>query len=272
MTDQDQTASGNEKKSRHRSPNYPAVGLRDACDRAAKLYNKDGKAGAPPELAAVHIGFSKPHGQAMSVLAALKKFGLVAESNGRVIPTQRALEIVNLPSEDPRRLQALQDAALSPPVYQELIGQHKQTGWPADDVLERELVTYRNFNPNAVKGFVEDLKDSLEFAGLSDLSALESNAEEEKVQREAAIDHPDTVGAMFSKELERGRKPGEALAKTADRMRGAPLLAQTLAISIPRDLRVEIGVCGDELKKEDLARIKSQFNRWIEGLEEAFKD
>jgi hypothetical protein len=179
MNDQDHATSGEEKKPRHRSPNYPAVGLREACDRAAKFYRMDGKAGAPPQLAAVHIGFSKPHGQAMSVLAALKKFGLVTESNGRIILTQRGLEIVNLPSEDPRRAQALREAVLSPPIYQELIDQHKDTGWPSDDVVERELVTYRNFNPNAVKDFVADLRDSLEFAGLSSLIALESGEEDE---------------------------------------------------------------------------------------------
>ena len=48
------------------------------------------------------------------------------------------------------------------------------------------------------------------------------------------------------------------------------LATQVLAISIPRNLRIDIAVKGDELKREDLAKIKSQFNRWIEGLEEAF--
>lgn len=31
------------------------------------------------------------------------------------------------------------------------------------------------------------------------------------------------------------------------------------------------GLWGDELRKEDLTKMKSQFNRWIEGLEEAFE-
>jgi hypothetical protein len=31
-------------------------------------------------------------------------------------------------------------------------------------------------------------------------------------------------------------------------------------------------VRGDELKKDDLTTIKSQFNRWIEGLEEVFEE
>lgn len=54
--------------------------------------------------------------------------------------------------------------------------------------------------------------------------------------------------------------------------KSAALVTQILAISIPRNLSVDISVKGDELKREDLAKIKSQFNRWIEGLEEAFEE
>jgi hypothetical protein len=43
-------------------------------------------------------------------------------------------------------------------------------------------------------------------------------------------------------------------------------------VSIPRNFKVEIAVRGDELRKEDLTKIKAQFNRWIEGLEEAFEE
>ncbi len=139
----------------------------------------DGKAGAPAELAAVHIGFTKPHGQAMSVLAALKKFGLLSEINGRWVSSQRAIEILNLPEGDERKQRALRDAALSPEIYRQLIEARKATGWPHNDVLESELVTYKNFNPNSVGTFVVDLMDSLEFAGLSDLSALELEASKE---------------------------------------------------------------------------------------------
>jgi hypothetical protein len=169
---------GTEKKIRQRSPNYPAVGLREAVERVRKLYARDGKAGAPDKLAAVHIGFASAHGQAMAVLAALKRFGLIEPSNGRMIPTQRAIEIINLPEADPRRLQALKEAALSPAVYSELAQKHKDTGFPADDVLQSELVTYKGFNRSAVAGFVKDFKDTLEFAGLTDLSTLKSRTDD----------------------------------------------------------------------------------------------
>jgi hypothetical protein len=49
------------------------------------------------------------------------------------------------------------------------------------------------------------------------------------------------------------------------------LVTQVLAIPIPRGLSVDIAVRSDEFKKDDLAKIKNQFTRWIEGLEEAFE-
>jgi hypothetical protein len=264
--------ANNDKKPRHRSPNYPAVGLREAVERVKKLYERDGKAGAPSNLAAVHIGFESAHGQAMTYLAALKKFGLVDMSNNRVVPTQRAIEILNLPENDPRRIKALKDAALSPSIYMELIEQHRDTGFPADDVLQSELVTYKSFNPNSVERFVRDFKETLDFAGLSDLSQLKLERENEEASMRAQDREPETVGAVVSKEMERGALMGDALIKAGQRMKGAPLLAQTLVVSIPRAFTVDIGVRGDEIKREDLAKIKSQFNRWIEGLEEAFEE
>lgn len=158
-------------KKRHRSPSYPTIGLREAVERLGKFYKVDGKAGAPPEPAIKHMGYSTAHGAAFSALAALKKFGLVAESNGRIVPTQRAIEILNLQESDPRRLQAIRDAAIAPEIHRQLIRENPN-GLPGDDSLESELVAYKDFNPNAVKGFVKDFKDTLDFAALSDLSVL----------------------------------------------------------------------------------------------------
>ena len=197
-----------EKKRRQRSPNYPAASLRDAVERVRKLYETDGKAGAPPNLAVVHIGFASAHGQALAVLAALKKFGLVETANGRIVPTQRAIEIINLPESDPRRIQALKDAALSPLIYADLIQKHRDTGFPSDDVLESELVTYGGFNKNTVSRFVRDFRDTLDFAGLSDLSELKSETEEksgmaesEKVApRKPEVPFPSSISLLGEKE------------------------------------------------------------------------
>lgn len=145
---------------------------------------------------------------------------------------------------------------------------------PDDAVLKSELIAAKHFNPNAVDGFVDDFKDTLAYAGITDSTVLEFNKEEGESMVEAVkqTPEPNTIGLIVAQELERGRSVGDALSKAADKFRNAPLLNQTLVVSIPRDFKVQIDIRGDELRKEDLAKIRSQFNRWIEGLEEAFEE
>jgi hypothetical protein len=258
-----------DKKSRHRSPSYPAVGLRDAVQRVKSLYQRDGKAGASPKIAAVHIGFQSAHGQAMSVLAALKKFGLVDSANGRLVPNQRSLEIINLSEDDPRRIQALKDAALSPPIYRELIDQHRETGFPADDVLTSELVTYKGFNPNSVEAFVKDFRDTLAFAGLSELEALK----EQSIRISKQIEQKNVTGAFTETFRSFFARPVEKLeGKPEDKTPQTVLRRYPMDISIPRNLKAELSITGGDLKKEDLDRLKKQLERLIDNLSDAFEN
>jgi hypothetical protein len=179
MNEDNEPQGTDAKASRHRSPNYPAVSLPDAIERVGRLYAADKKAGAPLEAALKHMGFSGKHGKSMMVVSALRKFGLVEDTGGRVVPTQRAVEILVLPKDDPRRLNALREAALSPEVHRELFEQYSQTGFPSDETLQSELIAFKGFNPNAVSDFVRDLRATLEFASLTDEAELDSAIEEE---------------------------------------------------------------------------------------------
>jgi|ERR1017187_142520 hypothetical protein len=270
MTPENTPPPEKDKRARHRSPNYPGIGLRAAVGKITAVYNQDGLAASPKPAALKHMGFEKPHGEAGRVLSALKSFGLVEEANERVKLTQRGINIVARPEDDAQHVEALREAIIGPDIYRELLREYQTSGLPSDASLKSELIADRRFNPNAVDGFLSDFRDSLDFSGISDLSVLELEQEIEDTPDAKEEEAPTTVGKMFVKELERGRSPGEALVKVGEKMRNSPILTQTLVISIPRDFKVDIGVRGDELKKEDLAKIKSQFNRWIEGLEEAF--
>lgn len=240
-----------DKRPRHRSPNYPAVGLRKAAELVDKLWKQDGKAGAPPEIAAIHIGFAKPHGQAMSTLAALKKFGLVVESNGRLVPSQCAIEIVNLPDDDPRRQKALREAVIAPGLYRELIKDHQSTGWPKADVLERELVTYKKFNPNAVKGFVADLFDSLEFAGVTDLAALELS-EEDETPMQTETDTPPANSRV--------QRPPDPIASL---LAPKPML-RTYSFGLSEDVNAKVDITGPA-EVEDLEALKDYVDTLIKS-------
>ncbi|MDO8431389.1 MAG: hypothetical protein Q7S58_03165 [Candidatus Binatus sp.] len=175
----EQTSNGAQtptKKHRQRSPNYPAESLEAAIKRVGKLYHEDHEAGSTVDSAAVHIGFNKAHGEAKSVLAGLKKFGLVEMAGNRVIVTKRAVSILLFPEEE-RGKKAVRDAALLPDIYRKLVARYRTTGLPSDKSLRAELIADEGFNPKAVDAFIKDFRSSLSFAGISVESGLDSSEE-----------------------------------------------------------------------------------------------
>ncbi|QDT14329.1 hypothetical protein [Alienimonas californiensis] len=158
---------------RQRSPNYPSVGLPDAVTRATRLYEGVGTAGASPDSAAKLIGYSKNHGTARMTMSALKKFGLVEERSGRVVPAKLTVDLANFPPTHPRHGAALRTAALSPTIYRDVYTRYRPHGvLPPDDVLGPELVADSGFLPDKVEGFLADLRGSLVHAGLLRGNAL----------------------------------------------------------------------------------------------------
>ncbi len=161
--------STSEKAGRHRSPNYPAVGLDEAVKRVRMLVEKDGKAGAPTEVAAKHIGFSGAHGTARAVISALRKFGLTSEQRGRIVPTPLAIDILNFAPDHPRSRTAKVSAVLSPNVYKQLFERYADSGnLPSAAAIRPELIADLGFNPKAVDAFLTDFVGSLVYAGLID--------------------------------------------------------------------------------------------------------
>jgi hypothetical protein len=191
MSPENTTAPEKDKKPRHRSPNYPAIGLRSAVGKISAVFKEDGLAPSPKLAAFKHMGFDKMHGEAARVLSALKSFGLIEESNERIKLTQRGIDTVARPEGDAQHSSALREALVGPGIYRELIADYRQHGLPSDMSLKSELVAGKKFNPNSVDGFVRDFRDSLEFAGITDLSVLEfgeSNEDEDmEISEEAGV-------------------------------------------------------------------------------------
>jgi len=145
--------------------------------RVQKLYDADHESGSTIESAATHMGFNKAHGDALSVLAGLKKFGLIEMRGERVVVTKRAVSILLFPDQD-RGKNALREAVLLPQAYRELFNRFKGKKIPSDQTLRSELVADKGFNSKAVDGFLKDFRASLAYAGISTEEQLNSSAEE----------------------------------------------------------------------------------------------
>ena len=167
-----------QKAPRHRSPNYPGISLKSAAEKVGAWYKADGLVASQTEAAMKHM-----KGDYGRVLSALKSYGLVNEDNGRIKLSQRGIDIVARTADDPKRKQALRDAALSPPIYRELWKEYS-VGLPSDTTLQAELVAGRKFNAKFVGDFISDLRSTLEFAGISTSTVVESGQTDENLNED----------------------------------------------------------------------------------------
>ncbi|MEX2304340.1 MAG: hypothetical protein WD733_25580 [Bryobacterales bacterium] len=193
-----------EKRMRHRSPNYPGFGLRHAVAKAEAIYKADGLAPSSKAAALKHLGYEKMHGEAGRALSALKSFGLIEETGGRVKLTKIGVDIVARKEGDEARQNALRSAAMRPEIYRWIFDSYREYDrLPSDDTIGPELISIKRFNPKALKGFLADFRDTLSFAGLSDEDVVELSEEES----EEAKNMTDTATSKAAHPPPPGAKP-----------------------------------------------------------------
>jgi hypothetical protein len=245
-----QAQSGKEKRKVHRSPSYPAFDLKAAIEKTKLVYDSEKRSATTPDVIASHFGYSQANGPGGRAVSALRQFGLIEESSGKYRVSDTGYTLVHYDVDSAEWKAAASKAARNPVLFKELLEAYPN-GLPSDATLKNELLR-REFNPGVVAEVISVFRDTLALASGGDV-AYNETVQEEPVQTHAS------AKPTFQPTGGGSRKPNQ-------------LATQVLAISIPRQLSVDIAVKGDELKREDLAKIKSQFNRWIEGLEEAFEE
>lgn len=157
-----------QSSSKHRSPAYPAIGLKEAIAKARMIFERDGQAGSTQEAAFRHMGYSGAHGKSRTILSTLKKFGLTEEKNGRIMLTRDALLILLKDGNQEKKDTAIRRCALKPKLYKQLWDQYGEVGLPSNDTLTSELVADHGFNAKKVDEAVKAFRDTVEFAKLGE--------------------------------------------------------------------------------------------------------
>jgi hypothetical protein len=244
-----------DKRKVHRSPSYPVFDLKTAIEKTKTIYDSEKRSATTPEVIASHMGYSQANGPGGRAVSALRQFGLIEETNGKYRISDTGYTLVHYDKESTEWKAAVSRAAKHPALFKELLGGYPE-GLPSDATLKNELLR-REFNPAVVNDVISIFRGSLSLADGADV-AYNEEMEQDQVSEHKV--YTPSRGAVAN------------IAPASGSRKANQLATQVLAISIPRNLSVDIAVKGDELKREDLAKIKSQFNRWIEGLEEAFEE
>jgi hypothetical protein len=184
------------KAPKSRSPNYPAISLQEAIEKASIFFNKQPRHAAGVEVLAGFWGYKPKSSTFMVILAALRSFGLLEDvPNGahRLVKlTPRALDIVaDYKPGEPQHGDAIKKAALTPKIHNELWVRYGPD-LPSADELRRYLVRERGFTDKAVGEFIDEYKQTIAFAKLTKddkiVPAGEGVAEQD--QEEAKHDSP----------------------------------------------------------------------------------
>lgn len=244
-----------EKRTIHRSPNYPSANLQEAIQWAKMIYEKERRAGAPRDIVLKHMGYNSPNGAALRALATLKKFGLTEERDERIFISPIGLDILVYPNSDERHKKALKESALKPNIYRDVLDRYRGE-FPSDETVKAELVREYGFNESVVDSFLLDFYETLRYAELhSDSSSL---ALRDEMNEGASGNLPlsGTVMAMVK------RAPSAMNAPTAY----APAIgsANTFPIPLRKQNQAVISFARMPLDKKDIELLKG----WIDLMEE----
>ena len=186
----DAASTEQRKRSRTRSPNFPAIDLETAVQRVQELYSQEGHHKVPYHVAVKHWKYTPKSSAAMQTVGALNAFGLIeVEGKGQdrqvwLSPLGRNI-IEDKRENSSDRAKAIQDAALSPNIHKELWDEYG-ADLPSDGNIETVLLQKYNFNPNSARRFIKEYKNTVFFAGLGSADTINGESREDDTGSHAA--------------------------------------------------------------------------------------
>ena len=170
------------KKSRQRSPNYPAIGLEKALERVQPIREQAGRHSMPLGVAYSAWNYKSAAGD--QTIAALKAFGLI-EVQG--VKDKRELRLTEaawrILGNAPDRPDLLKAAALKPDIHLKIWEKYGGT-LPSDAILKNYLVWELSFNESFVDGFIAQFRGTIAFANITSSDNLHGEDMEEPESEE----------------------------------------------------------------------------------------
>lgn len=145
-----------------RSPNYPAISLARAIDLTTRLYNEAHTHKASSAVVASALGYTSLNGASMSVISALKKYGMIEGVGDNEFKVSKdGLTIVVDPKSSIERANAIIQAAFRPALFAELRAEYGDKPPKSDDFL-RAFLLKRGFVQSAVDTPIRTYRETME--------------------------------------------------------------------------------------------------------------
>jgi hypothetical protein len=230
-----------------RSPNYPAMSLPHAVEAARKLWTAEKRTAVGNETAAQALGFKSLSGPARVTIGALRQYGLIDKAEkGHIRLSDAAVHILH--GDESSKAAGLAQAALEPPLFNELHGTHLDA---SENAIRSYLLTKKGFAEDGARKAAKAFKETMALA-TGDASGYTATNEQEKPE------------AMSGQEV-----PFSFKSQTPD----GSIKSDLMSLIVPygsqgQQLNVQIRVVGERLKRSHIAKVR----RYLELAESDLED
>lgn len=223
-----------------RSPNYPAIDLKQALEYANKLWSAEKRTAISHETAAQALGYKSLSGPARVAIASLRQYGLIDKAEkGHVRVSDLAVDILH--GQGTEQQLALSSSAMSPPLFLELSKTHADA---SENAIRSFLITKKQFAEDGARRAAKAFRDTYLFA-IKDTKGYTPSEQQEQPEDMEGIEAGQSGGSGS------GPKP----------------LDGVLSLNVPfgaGTITVQVRTTGSPISAAHLARVR----RYLELAEE----
>ncbi|MFP5204909.1 MAG: hypothetical protein ACLGSH_06115 [Acidobacteriota bacterium] len=146
---------------KHRSPNCPQITFAEAIEKGRKVYEQEHTHPAAKIVVAQDLGYSSINGRSLTLIGALRQYGILEGSADSLRVTQDAIAYFER-DNGPEKVAAMRRMALAPDLFAELAKLHIH-GMPSDGNLRYELIQ-KGFTSKAADDVIKVYKANVQLA------------------------------------------------------------------------------------------------------------
>ena len=178
---------------RVRSPNYPAIGLPAAIEKARAIHKGEGKNSVPRDALAKLLGYGGLNGGSAAMLSALNKYGLIElVDDGEARISDLAMRIM-FPDNSEEKRAALEVAAFKPSVFAEI--REKWPDRPPGDDSLRSFLVRKGFTESALEQVIQFYREIIDMAPAHEPA---KDSPPPPVIQEVAMSNPSVAQAVMT--------------------------------------------------------------------------
>jgi hypothetical protein len=235
-----------------RSPNCPQITFLEAADKGRMVYMREHTHPAAKEVIAESLGYSGLNGRSLSMIGALRQYGILEGTGDALRITDDAVTYFELEDGDERN-SALSRLLFHPPFFEQIRAEFGDM-LPSEPNLKHYLIK-QGFLPKAAESVIRIYRENIRL--------VENTAKRYSEDQYVGVEPMPMSGSAL---VSSASKPPIEVLQTVE-----PTWSQTYSFPLSKETRAELNIRGN-VTKEALALLRDHIELTIRALTADTKD